>query len=210
MTGLLVFLMLCGAALLLAWSRPPQPGGRGHMVGHHGVAPGAKLPPRRGILTVPRRRARREPDRVDPALMIDLLGAMLSAGAPLGGALAVLGDTCPPPLSLSVHRVQGALALGADWETAWTSAISQSDATTGATLRELAAALRFAALTGASSAGIVYACAGQLRRRRNSDAQRRAATLGVRLVVPLGLCYLPAFICLGVLPVVFALVPRWG
>lgn len=142
--------------------------------------------------------------------MIDLLGAMLSAGAPLGGALAALGDTCPPPLSLSVQRVQGALALGADWETAWTSAIAQSDATTGATLRELDAALRFAALTGASSAGMVHAYAGQLRRRRNSDAQRRAATLGVRLVVPLGLCYLPAFICLGVLPVVFALVPRWG
>ncbi|MHA7294909.1 type II secretion system F family protein [Arthrobacter sp. HLT1-21] len=140
--------------------------------------------------------------------MIDLLGAMLAAGAPIEATLAVLGDSCPPPLSLSLQKVQGALALGADWETAWNSAISQSDAATGATLRELDAALRFAALTGASSAGIVHACAGQLRRRRNNEAEQRAATLGVRLVVPLGLCYLPAFICLGVLPVVFAMLPQ--
>lgn len=146
---------------------------------------------------------------LDPAVLIDLLGAMLVAGAPIGDALAALACSCPPPLARGLRRVTGALALGADWDAAWNSALSQSDRPTRRVLAELRDALRFAALTGASSAGMVHAYAAQLRRRRNGEAERRAATLGVRLVVPLGLCYLPAFICLGVLPVVLALLPRW-
>lgn len=209
MTGLVVFFMLCVAASMLFGKGLSESGSRSSTMAP-AVDPEAEPLPRRGSLKVFRRIARPDLDRVDPALLIDLLGAMLSAGAPIGAALAVLGDSCPPPLSLSLQRVQGALALGADWETAWSSAVAQSDAATGATLRELDAALRFAALTGASSAGIVHACAGQLRRRRNSEAAQRAAMLGVRLVMPLGLCYLPAFICLGVLPVVLALIPQWG
>ncbi len=38
-------------------------------------------------------------------------------------------------------------------------------------------------------------------------AERRAAALGVRLVVPLGLCSLPAFVCLGIVPVLLAMLP---
>ncbi|NOJ60154.1 MULTISPECIES: type II secretion system F family protein [unclassified Arthrobacter] len=146
---------------------------------------------------------------LDPAVMIDLLGAMLVAGAPVGESLAALAGSSPPPVAQGLRRVTGALALGSDWDAAWNSAISQSDRPTRKVLAELRDALRFAALTGASSAGMVHAYAAQLRRRRNGEAERRAATLGVRLVVPLGLCYLPAFICLGVLPMVLALLPRW-
>jgi pilus assembly protein TadC len=62
-------------------------------------------------------------------------------------------------------------------------------------------------VTGAPSAAIVHARAAQLRRRQNRALERRAAALGVRLVVPLGVCALPAFACLGVIPVVLALLP---
>jgi hypothetical protein len=43
--------------------------------------------------------------------------------------------------------------------------------------------------------------AQQAERRRLSQA---AARLGVHLMLPLGLCYLPAFICLGLMPVVLS------
>ncbi|MBG6189417.1 hypothetical protein IWX64_000337 [Arthrobacter sp. CAN_A212] len=147
---------------------------------------------------------------LDPAVMIDLLGAMLVAGAPVGDALGALASSCPPRLAWGLRRVTGALTLGADWDAAWNSALSQADPPTRRVLAELRDALRFSALTGASSAEMVHSYAALLRRRRNGEAERRAATLGVRLVVPLGLCYLPAFICLGVLPVVLALLPRWA
>lgn len=202
MTGAVVFLLALTACWLLAGSfrsgmaalqgNPQRAGrGQGRRAAGDRDSPGEAVPP------------------LDPAVMIDLLGAMLVAGAPVGDALAALAGSCPPPLARGLRCVTGALALGADWDAAWSSALSQSDRSTRRVLTELRDALRFAALTGASSAGMVHAYAAQLRRRRNGEAGRRAATLGVRLVVPLGLCYLPAFICLGVLPVVLVLLPRW-
>ncbi|MDN4610507.1 hypothetical protein [Arthrobacter burdickii] len=67
--------------------------------------------------------------------------------------------------------------------------------------------LRFATSTGAPSAALLHAHAAQLRRRHNREVDRKAAALGVQLVLPLGLCSLPAFICLGVVPVVLGLLP---
>jgi pilus assembly protein TadC len=95
-----------------------------------------------------------------------------------------------------------ALAIGADWNTAWRSSEVRSPQ-----LLALRNALSFAALTGAPSSAILYAQAARMRRERFRTAERRAAALGVKLVVPLGLCSLPAFVCLGVLPVLLAMLP---
>lgn len=210
MTGLLVFSLLGAAFLLL--SRSWELGGVGTGVEVPGRRTGGlarRLPGGVAHRGRPADPEDRDADVVDTALMIDLLAAILIAGAPIGVALTVLADSSPPTLARGLRAVAGALSLGAEWEVAWNSAVARSDARTGHILLVLSNALRFAALTGASSAGIVHAHAEQLRRRRNSEAEQRAATLGVRLVVPLGLCYLPAFICFGVLPVILALVPEW-
>ena len=46
------------------------------------------------------------------------------------------------------------------------------------------------------------------RRRFLGSAAGAAAALGVTLVIPLGLCSLPAFVCLGIVPVLLAMVPH--
>jgi len=94
------------------------------------------------------------------------------------------------------------MAIGADWETAWRSSAVKNRA--ALRLRD---SLAFAALTGAPSSAVLYAQAARLRREDFRAAERRAAALGVKLVVPLGLCSLPAFICLGVVPVLLAMLP---
>jgi pilus assembly protein TadC len=71
-------------------------------------------------------------------------------------------------------------------------------------------ALAFTHLTGAPSAAVLRSSAAFERRAELRRAERRAAELGVRLVVPLGLCALPAFVCLGIVPVVISLLPRLG
>ncbi len=138
----------------------------------------------------------------DVAMMLELIGAMLDAGAGLGRALELVAARASPELSRQLQPVISALALGASWETAWHSAEAKSPRVTA--LRD---ALTFAAFTGAPSAAILFAQAERLRRERFRTAERRAAALGVRLVVPLGLCSLPAFICLGVVPVLLTLLP---
>jgi Flp pilus assembly protein TadB len=134
--------------------------------------------------------------------MLELIGAMLDAGAGLGRSLELITDLTPPELGRQLRPVASALAIGADWDTAWRSSGAQASQ-----LLALRDALTFAALTGAPSAALLHAQAARLRRERNRAAEQRAAALGVKLVVPLGLCSLPAFICLGVVPVLLGLLP---
>lgn len=138
----------------------------------------------------------------DTAMMLELIGAMLDAGSGIGRALELVADSASAEYHRSLRPVVSALAIGADWETAWRSSEVRTPE-----LLVLRQALGFAALTGAPSSAILYAQAARLRRERFRSAEKRAAALGVRLVVPLGLCSLPAFVCLGVVPVLLAMLP---
>lgn len=138
----------------------------------------------------------------DTAMILELVAAMLDAGSGIGRSLELVAASASAKYSDALRPVVAALAIGADWETAW-----RSSAVRVPEVLELRDALGFAALTGAPSSAILYAQAARLRRERFRAAEKRAASLGVKLVVPLGLCSLPAFICLGVVPVLLALVP---
>lgn len=138
----------------------------------------------------------------DTAMMLELVAAMLDAGSGIGRSLELVAASASKEYSKALRPVVSALAIGADWETAWRSSEVRLPE-----ILELRDALGFAALTGAPSSAILYAQAARLRRERFRAAEKRAASLGVKLVIPLGLCSLPAFICLGVVPVLLALVP---
>jgi tight adherence protein B len=70
---------------------------------------------------------------------------------------------------------------------------------------EADAVLEFSRTAGVPAAALLHAEAEELRRRSSADARRRAAELGTRLLLPLGVCILPAFIALGVAPIVIAI-----
>lgn len=143
-----------------------------------------------------------EPGLRDPAMMLELVAAMLEAGSGIGRSLELVSAAASPDYQRSLRPVVAALTIGADWETSWRRPEGHS-----AEILALRDALGFAALTGAPSSAILYAQAARMRRERFRSAEKRAAALSVKLVVPLGLCSLPAFICLGVVPVLLALVP---
>lgn len=186
MTGILVaVLMLAGCCLL---HRSPQ-----------------LQSPRHRLVQEDRSGIRRE-GLEDPALMMDLMAAMLAAGLSVDRSLDVLARSCSPPGSVALIAVKTALDLGASWEAAWATA---PDRRSENAVSELGNALRFAGTTGAPSAAVVTAHAAQFRRRKNREAEQRAAALGVRLVVPLGLCSLPAFVCLGIIPILVGLFPSF-
>jgi pilus assembly protein TadC len=135
----------------------------------------------------------------DVTLLLDLLAAGTDAGLPLVRALEVLGGTADEQIRQGLATVTANLRLGTSWDTAWAGAAKVQR------LLELHEALNLAARTGAPASALLTAEAAQLRRERKRLAEERAATLGVRLVLPLGLCFLPAFLCLGVVPVVLAM-----
>lgn len=136
-------------------------------------------------------------------LMLDLLGTALESGLAIQNALHVVAGVSDHATCEALRRVAAALEMGVAWDEAWEGNTNRSG------LAQLHAALSFGALTGASAASLLYAEAAQIRRAGARQAERRAAALGVKLVVPLGLCSLPAFIALGIVPVVLAMVPSF-
>ncbi|GHG51966.1 hypothetical protein GCM10012320_21820 [Sinomonas cellulolyticus] len=139
------------------------------------------------------------PKGASAPLLLELVGAMLQAGLALPRALGIAARFGGQSADV-LARAAAALELGAPWSHAWPDEPSDE-------AEQIRAALHFAATTGAPSAELLFARARQLRRTRHRELEKRAAALGVRLVVPLGVCSLPAFLCLGVIPVLLAMIP---
>ncbi|MGM7671079.1 type II secretion system F family protein [Microbacterium sp. A93] len=139
---------------------------------------------------------------LDAAVALDLLAGLLDSGQSLVAGLDLLGTHLPG--AGPVRRVALLLQVGVEWDDAWTAHEPEAS---DRDLQELAGELRFAHVTGAPTAALLRSTASSLRRHRKRRAEQRAAELGTRLVLPLGLCQLPSFICLGVIPLVLALLP---
>ncbi|WP_249669537.1 type II secretion system F family protein [Cellulomonas hominis] len=128
--------------------------------------------------------------------VLELLAVAVEAGASVPHALASVGAALGGPTGADLARAGSALLLGASWPAAWTHAPDQ-----GRQLDGLAASWT----TGAACGPILRASAAALRRRRERAAQEAAGRLGVRIVLPLGLCFLPAFVLVGLVPVLLSL-----
>ncbi|MFD4461060.1 type II secretion system F family protein [Nocardia sp. NPDC058480] len=150
--------------------------------------------------------------KVDPlgsASAFDLLAACLRAGLPMAAAARASAPTAPPVLRAALLRAADLLALGADPATAWERAAADAVGSVGADeVESLARMARRSARSGASLAAAIGELATQRREVVEDAAVARAERAGVLIGGPLGLCFLPAFVCLGIVPVVIGLADR--
>jgi pilus assembly protein TadC len=130
---------------------------------------------------------------------LDLLAACLRAGLPLGTAAGVVAGSAPPRLAAGLRRAAELLALGAEPAAAWAS-LAQDPACEG-----LARMARRSGRSGSSLAAGVSELAATGRAQAQDAAAATAERAGVLVTGPLGLCFLPAFVALGVVPVVLGL-----
>lgn len=133
----------------------------------------------------------------------DLLAACLRAGLPLATAAAAVAPDAPRPLDQSLRKAADLMSLGADPAVAWTTSAAPDPAT-----ESLARMARRSARSGASLAVAIAELAEQRRNSVADAAAARAERAGVLIAGPLGLCFLPAFVCLGIVPVVIGLAGR--
>lgn len=145
-------------------------------------------------------RRRREEIARDLPHVVALLGAALHAGAAPADAIAVVGRALPGAAADQLRPVAARLALGADPTEVWES-VGQ-DAALGSLGRTMARTHR----TGAPVVVAVDRLADELAARVRGDAEDRARTVGVRAAVPLGLCLLPSFLLLGIVPLAAGLI----
>lgn len=133
----------------------------------------------------------------DLALLLDLVATGLRAGSPPPVALDAACAALPAAHADQLRQVTATLALGASWEGAWTGLPPS--------LRVVERALRLAWGSGAAAASLLESAADDERRTERRQGAAAAERLGVRLVLPLALCALPAFVLLGLAPVLLSL-----
>ncbi|MCM6772744.1 type II secretion system F family protein [Nocardia sp. CDC159] len=189
MTASPLILVLLGSALLV------MPGPRTGVDRLRAVLGKRRRPASRPVRTV-----------VDPlatASAFDLLAACLRAGLPVATAARAVAPAAAEPMRTSLRQAAELLALGADPAAAWLRASRDS-----AELAALARLVRRSARSGSALAGAVAELAEHCRAQVEDAAAARAERAGVLIGGPLGLCFLPAFLCLGIAPVVIGLAGR--
>ncbi len=129
---------------------------------------------------------------------VDLLVACLRAGQPVADSLVAVADAWPGVVGQELRTVSAQLALGGDPVEIW------RDWPTDPALEPLARAFVRAARSGASIAVTLEHASSDLRRQRRWAGQASARSVGVRTAAPLGLCFMPAFVVLGVVPTVIS------
>ncbi|GGU49544.1 type II secretion system F family protein [Lentzea flava] len=144
----------------------------------------------------PPKRSAKPDGPFERAAALDLLAACLKAGLPVPTAIRAVGVA-------ELSRTAELLALGADPETAWAPALGQP--ATAALARAARRTARSGAALARQAAELAERTRAEARDRAEAEAQRAA----VAVAAPLALCFLPAFLCLGVVPVVLGLADQF-
>lgn len=183
----------CGAGGLLVWL---VAGGWPGVIAGAVVAIGLWWP--LGRMESAQQRRDRARDDSDLPFAADLLAAAMRSGAPTDHAVRVVGGALGGAVGQSLVRVADGLRLGLDPTDAWV-AIGRTPAA-----RRLADAVIRSADSGAALARALGRLADDLRAGRAERIEAAAQRVGVLMVLPLGLCFLPAFVFAGIVPVIVA------
>ncbi|MFJ8082006.1 type II secretion system F family protein [Streptomyces sp. NPDC096205] len=132
-------------------------------------------------------------------LAADLLAACIAAGAGPVLAAQAVGEALGGPVGEALARGAAEVRLGGEPAEAW----RRLAAVPGA--QGLARLLERADVSGLPAAGPVARIAADARADWTRTATARARRAAVLVTAPVGLCFLPAFIAVGVLPVVIGL-----
>lgn len=134
--------------------------------------------------------ARQAPDAVD------CLASCLAAGAPLWSAMQVVGEAFGEPIAGMLTRSVQRHAMGSPASETFAQWISEP------VLAPVGRLLVRSSESGGSLTSSLVACAQRMRQERAGELELRARAVGVKAVAPLGVCFLPAFVLLAVVPIV--------
>lgn len=136
--------------------------------------------------------------------VLDLVAEVVAAGAPAARGLLVVAE-CVEPVDGLVAAELFSLAASVATGPPAAPPTAQAGADPMRHFRALAAAVDLSVTTGAGPVGLIRAAAQEERRRGHAAQVQAARRAGVTVLLPTGLCLLPAFVLLTVAPLVIEL-----
>lgn len=147
-------------------------------------------------------RRRRRRLSADLPVAADLMAGCLLAGTTLDEAAESVAFAIGGPLEGVLLGVVASVRLGAEPSGVWLSVAEEQ------CLAPLARTVARTVSSGAPVAEAMARLADDQRAARRRSAAAAAGRVGVRAAMPLGLCFLPAFVLIGVVPVVGGITSR--
>lgn len=141
-------------------------------------------------------RVRRRRRIADAPQALDLLASCLQAGLPVRTALRAVVEVTDGPLSDDLRQVLRLVELGHDDASAWRTLAGHQQLGTAAL--DLARSVD----TGTLLVEGLLVHAELARAERRGQVEAAARRVGVRSVLPLMICFIPAFLLLGIVPTV--------
>ncbi|MGI5166001.1 type II secretion system F family protein [Spirillospora sp. CA-253888] len=132
----------------------------------------------------------------DLPVAVDLLAACMRGGTPWSDAVDAVAEAVGGPLGDELRGVAVQIRLGVDPAAAWLALADDPP------LAPLARTAVRAAQTGAAPAPTLTRLARDQRRTAGLAATARARAAGIKAMAPLGLCFLPAFVLVGIVPAI--------
>ncbi len=131
------------------------------------------------------------------AATMELLALVLASGGGLVDAVEAVARTSPGRVGAHLTLVATAVRWGMPWPVAW--------AAVGPAWAPARRAMGLAGAAGAGPSTALRRAAADVRAAQVQQLELAAARVGVSIVLPLGLAFLPAFVLLTVVPLIIAL-----
>ncbi len=145
-------------------------------------------------------RAHREVLEVSAPTVADLMAACLASGTSTAAATRATAEAMGGPVADLLNECVVQFNLGASPARVWKPMSDEPS------LAPIARAILRSAETGAPLTTVLLRVADDLRLVRRAHLDQAAKTVGIKAVGPLGLCFLPAFMLLGVVPLIASLI----
>jgi Flp pilus assembly protein TadB len=147
----------------------------------------------------PEQRRRRLRVQAELPHIVGLLSAAVRGGLAPAEGLALVCQALPGPAADALATLPVRIRLGVDPDEVWRSLDGNPE------LELLGRTLARSARSGEPVADALDRLANELSARARARSEEAARRVGVQAAVPLGVCLLPAFLLLGIVPVVASL-----
>ncbi|MDR2748603.1 MAG: type II secretion system F family protein [Bifidobacteriaceae bacterium] len=134
----------------------------------------------------------------DTSLIMELVLSSIGRGISIPRSLEVIGASMENKTGKELQIISRKLKLGNTWSFSW-KGCSKS-------LTYIESSLEDAWINGSSPESLIRLKIEQIRKDKLYRAKTAGEKLGVKIVIPLGLCFLPSFIFIGILPVILSMV----
>lgn len=139
-----------------------------------------------------------------PTLLLQLLEAAIAQGVAIPRALECIGACCGGACAQVLGHVSAALLRGVCWDEAWAVLEHDGSSPASSALGLACRTLRAAWEDGVSPLPQIHAAIEQMDGSERARIEQRASRLSVRLLLPMGLCLLPAFLLIAVVPTIMS------